>query len=83
MKRKLDDESYDMENTGCKTVKSMGGARNEQGVMADNNKMVSDAMTGGQQDDLMFVPQGIKLLFENSSAEIKVHRIYYLHVLTI
>ena len=60
-----------MENTGCKKVKSMDGARNEQGVMADNNKMVSDATAGGQQDDSMFVPQGIKLLFENLSVEIK------------
>ena len=51
----------------------MSGARNGQGILAGDNRKDNETMTGRQQDDSMFVPQGIKLLFENLSVEIKKH----------
>ena len=39
--------------------------------MADNNKGGRITIAGEEQGDSMFVPQGIKLLFENLSVEIK------------
>lgn len=79
VKRKFESENSDSDTLNCKKVKASAHIQNEQGVMADNKGKKENKggasrtieTTDNNQDDSLYVPPGIKLLFQNLSSDIK------------